>query len=213
MARIPETCAPVNARTLFQAELDEAVQSLCQTISARLNALLVATANHLVGRGHYVRRSKVSKRLRGEGKCCRCGSGRSRRFSRNGFRHREPLVTSWGEVPLEVPRVRCECGGSVKIDFGGLIRPYQRISNSVSSFHHHSKAVTAMSPLQFQKQIRLQEARRLMLGEDLDTASAGYRVGYNDAWHFNREYKRLLGLPPLRDVERLRKATRGSTFG
>ena len=76
---------------------------------------------------------------------------------------------------------------------------------SVSSFHQHFKAVTAMSPLQFQKQIRLQEARRLMLGEDLDAASAGYRVGYNDASHFNREYKRLFGLPPLRDVERLRE--------
>lgn len=137
MARIPETCAPVNARALFQAELDEAVQSLCQTISARLNALLVATANHLVGRGHYVRRSKVSKQLRREGKCCRCGSSRSRRFSRNGFRHREPLVTSWGEVPLEVPRVRCECGGSVKIDFGGLIRPYQRISSDVDTQIQH----------------------------------------------------------------------------
>jgi AraC-like DNA-binding protein len=79
---------------------------------------------------------------------------------------------------------------------------------SVSSFHHHFKAITAMSPLQFQKQMRLQEARRLMLGEGLDAASAGYRVGYSDASHFNREYKRLFGLPPLRDVERLREAAR-----
>jgi transposase-like protein len=131
MARIPETCAPVNARSVFEGQLDEAVQSLCQTISARLNALLVAIANYVVGRGHYVRRCKVSKRLRREGKCCRCGSSRSRRFSRNGFRRREPLVMSWGEVPLEVPRVRCKCGGSVKIDFGGLIRPYQRIGGDV----------------------------------------------------------------------------------
>jgi AraC-like DNA-binding protein len=84
----------------------------------------------------------------------------------------------------------------------------QELGMSVSSFHHHFKAVTAMSPLQFQKQIRLQEARRLMLGEDLDAASAGYRVGYNDASHFNREYKRLFGLPPLRDVERLRDTAR-----
>ena len=82
----------------------------------------------------------------------------------------------------------------------------QELGMSVSSFHHHFKDVTAMSPLQFQKQIRLQEARRLMLGEDLDAASAGYRVGYNDASHFSREYKRLFGLPPLRDVERLRSA-------
>jgi AraC-like DNA-binding protein len=88
----------------------------------------------------------------------------------------------------------------------------QGLGLSVSSFHHHFKAITAMSPLQFQKQIRLQEARRLMLGEGLDAASAGYRVGYNDASHFNREYKRLFGLPPLRDVERLRDAARESSF-
>lgn len=77
---------------------------------------------------------------------------------------------------------------------------------SVSGFHHHFKAVTAMSPLQFQKRMRLQEARRLMLGEDLDAASAGHRVGYGDTSHFNREYKRLFGEPPARDVERLREA-------
>ena len=77
---------------------------------------------------------------------------------------------------------------------------------SVSGFHHHFKAVTAMSPLQFQKRLRLQAARRLMLGEDLDAASAGHRVGYGDASHFTREYKRLFGAPPMRDVERLREA-------
>ncbi len=87
----------------------------------------------------------------------------------------------------------------------------QELGMSVSSFYHHFKAVTAMSPLQFQKHMRLQEARRLMLSEGLDAASAGYRVGYNDASHFSREYKRLFGLPPLRDVERLREAAREST--
>ena len=76
---------------------------------------------------------------------------------------------------------------------------------SVSSFHQHFKSVTAMSPLQFQKRLRLQEARRLMLGEDLDAASAAYRVGYNDAAHFSREYKSLFGDPPMRDVQRLRE--------
>ena len=75
---------------------------------------------------------------------------------------------------------------------------------SVSGFHHHFKSVTAMSPLQFQKQIRLQEARRLMLGEELDAASAGLQVGYDDASQFNREYKRLFGNPPQRDVAQLR---------
>jgi AraC-like DNA-binding protein len=82
----------------------------------------------------------------------------------------------------------------------------QELGMSVSGFHHQFKAVTAMSPLQFQKRLRLQEARRLMLGEHLDAASAGYRVGYDDASHFNREYKSFFGLPPMRDVERLREA-------
>ena len=84
---------------------------------------------------------------------------------------------------------------------------------SVSGFHHHFKAVTAMSPLQFQKRLRLQEARRLMLSENLDAASAAYRVGYNDAAHFNREYKSVFGDPPMRDVQRLREETVVSTFG
>jgi AraC-like DNA-binding protein len=81
----------------------------------------------------------------------------------------------------------------------------QELDMSVSGFHHHFKAVTAMSPLQFQKRLRLQEARRLMLSEDLDAASAAYRVGYQDASHFNREYKSLFGVPPMRDVQRLRE--------
>jgi AraC-like DNA-binding protein len=86
----------------------------------------------------------------------------------------------------------------------------RELGMSVSGFHHHFKAVTAMSPLQFQKRLRLQEARRLMLGEDLDAASAGYRVGYDDASYFNREYKSFFGIPPIRDVERLREAVRAS---
>jgi AraC-like DNA-binding protein len=81
------------------------------------------------------------------------------------------------------------------------------VGMSVSSFHHHFKAVTAMSPLQFQKRLRLQEARRLMLGEGLDAASAGYRVGYHNASHFNRDYKNMFGLPPMRDKERLQGGT------
>ena len=82
----------------------------------------------------------------------------------------------------------------------------RELGMSVSGFHHHFKAVTAMSPLQFQKRMRLQEARNLMLGEHLDAAGAGHRVGYGDASQFNREYKRLFGAPPARDAERLREA-------
>ena len=75
---------------------------------------------------------------------------------------------------------------------------------SVSGFHYHFKSVTAMSPVQFQKQIRLQEARRMMLGENLDVASASSRVGYEDPSYFSREYKKLFGAPPQRDIARLR---------
>ena len=82
----------------------------------------------------------------------------------------------------------------------------RELGMSVSGLRLHFKAVTAMSPSQFQKQLRLQEARRLLLSEDLDAASAAYRVGYHDASHFNREYKSLFGVPPMRDVHRLREA-------
>lgn len=80
----------------------------------------------------------------------------------------------------------------------------RELGMSVSGFHHHFKSVTSMSPLQFQKHLRLQEARRLMLGEDLDAASAGFRVGYEDPSHFSREYKRHFGAPPHGDIASLR---------
>ena len=83
----------------------------------------------------------------------------------------------------------------------------REIGMSVSGFHAHFKAVTAMSPLQFQKRLRLQEARRLMLTESLDATEAGFQVGYDDASHFSREYKRLFGDPPLRDIHVLRELT------
>lgn len=76
---------------------------------------------------------------------------------------------------------------------------------SVSSFHSHFKSATSMSPLQFQKQLRLQEARRLLLDENSDAAQAGFRVGYEDAAQFNREYKRHFGRPPKTDVQRMRQ--------
>ena len=77
---------------------------------------------------------------------------------------------------------------------------------SASTFYQRFRDVTGMTPLQFQKEVRLQEARRLLLEGDLDAATAGYRVGYNDPSHFSRDYKRMFGDPPVRDVERLRGA-------
>lgn len=81
----------------------------------------------------------------------------------------------------------------------------RELGMSVSGLHHRFKAVTAMSPLQFQKQLRLQEARRLMLMEDFDATSAAYRVGYHDPAYFNREYKSQFGAPPIRHVQRQRE--------
>ena len=81
----------------------------------------------------------------------------------------------------------------------------RELGMSASGFHARFKAVTNLSPLQYQKQLRLQEARRLMLGENLDAAEAGYRVGYDDPAYFSRDYKRHFGEPPMRDVERLRE--------
>ena len=80
----------------------------------------------------------------------------------------------------------------------------ERIGMSVSSLHHHFKAVTAMTPMQFQKQLRLHEARRLMFVERMDVGSAGYSVGYQSPSQFSREYSRLYGQSPLRDASAAR---------
>ena len=80
---------------------------------------------------------------------------------------------------------------------------------SPSSLHQHFRDATAMSPLQFQKQLRLQEARRLILTRSLDAATAGHSVGYESPSQFSREYKRLFGAPPQRDIERLRLQPQG----
>lgn len=107
----------------------------------------------------------------------------------NRIRRAITLIRSRYDEPLRIESLASELG------------------MSVSSLHHRFKEATAMSPLQFQKQIRLQEARRLMLGEELDATRAGLRVGYGDASYFNRDYKRLFGHPPGRDIQRLRLTT------
>ncbi|MDY3554917.1 AraC family transcriptional regulator [Gemmata sp. JC717] len=80
----------------------------------------------------------------------------------------------------------------------------RQVRMSPSAFHHHFKTVTALSPLQYQKRLRLQEARRLMLGDGLDAAAAAYRVGYESPSQFSREYRRLFGAPPRADVDAVR---------
>jgi AraC-like DNA-binding protein len=77
---------------------------------------------------------------------------------------------------------------------------------AVSTLHHHFRALTAMSPLQYQKQIRLQAARARMLADDVDAATVAFEVGYESASQFNREYSRLFGQPPVRDIRTLRSS-------
>jgi AraC-like DNA-binding protein len=92
---------------------------------------------------------------------------------------------------------------SIKADF---IKPMrvadlaEQASMSAASFHHHFKVVTSMSPLQYQKQLRLLEARRLMIAENSTAANAADRVGYESPSHFSREYARMFGAPPIQDV-------------
>jgi len=83
----------------------------------------------------------------------------------------------------------------------------QIASMGVSTLHHHFRMLTAMSPLQYQKQLRLQSARSLMLNNGLDAASAAFEVGYESATQFNREYSRFFGQPPMRDIKNLRETS------
>ncbi|GHO47029.1 AraC family transcriptional regulator [Ktedonospora formicarum] len=121
------------------------------------------------------------------------------------LRHLATLGEGSSPIARAVERLRQDFDRPLRVE-----QLAREIGMSVSGFHQHFKAVTALSPLQFQKRLRLQEARRLMLSEDLDAASAAYRVGYQDASHFNREYKSLFGVPPMRDMQRLREATKVS---
>ena len=84
-----------------------------------------------------------------------------------------------------------------------------RVNMSASTLHHHFRAVTTMSPLQYQKWLRLNEARRLMLTERLDATTAAFNVGYESPSQFSREYSRLFGAPPSRDIKSLNQITAG----
>ncbi len=81
----------------------------------------------------------------------------------------------------------------------------KQVNMSTSTFHHHFRTLTAMSPLQYQKWLRLNEARRLMLTEHADAATVAFHVGYESPSQFSREYGRLFGAPPLRDITSLRQ--------
>ena len=152
MVKIPESCSPVNARSQFEATMVEAEETLRRSMELYFIELLVSVVCHVLGRGYHRRRENVSRRLRREGKCCRCGSRASHRFSRNGFRERR-LLTRWGVLMIHLPRVRCECGGSVRLGFDDLLRPYQRVWDDVDA-QIQRWAAMALSLRQMRRELR-----------------------------------------------------------
>ncbi len=100
-----------------------------------------------------------------------------------------------------VEKLNCDFAAPLRVD---ELATEARMS--ASSLHEYFKKVTGMSPIQFQKQIRLQEARRLLLSGSIDAAEAAFQVGYESPSHFSREYARMFGLPPVRDIRRLRSS-------
>jgi len=194
----PATVSTVLVETgLFAAEPDDDIKALAVSLLdadlldavVRLTRLLDAPED-LPVIAPLIKREIIYRLLLGE------QGGRLRHIAAvDGRTHR---------IARAIEHLRAHQGKPLGIE--GVARQF---GMSISAFHHQFKAVTAMSPLQFQKQIRLQEARRLLLAGMADAARAGYQVGYDDPAHFSREYKRMFGAPPIRDVERLRGTASG----
>lgn len=109
--------------------------------------------------------------------------------------------TNTHKIAHVIRRMKANIAAPVRIDELASL-----VNMSPSSFHEHFKTVTAMSPLQYHKRLRLTEARQILLAENMDAASAAYRVGYESASQFSREYARMFGAPPMRDIAELRRA-------
>jgi hypothetical protein len=122
----------VNGGTLLCEAIAETHAYLGRLMSQRLNLRLSAAVDYLLGRGRYDRRAGVPADWEQAGRCHRCGSHRCEHFSRNG--HRPRTLGLWDCVlRLALPRVVCECGGSVQLDFAGLLRPYQRLGEDIDA--------------------------------------------------------------------------------
>ena len=105
---------------------------------------------------------------------------------------------------MAIARIKAHYAEPMKVDTLA-----KHANMSPSALHNHFKAVAAMSPIQYQKRLRLQEARRLLLAGATSAESVAYEVGYASAWQFSREYSRLFGQPPRRDVEHMHQGNRG----
>ena len=125
------------------------------------------------------------------------------RFLKGPYGHRMVQMAAHGGNMQRISQVI----EFLKLNFDKAIGIAQMIdvaNMSPSSFHAHFEEVTAMSPLQYQKRLRLLEARRMMLAEAVDASNAAYRVGYESPSQFSREYSRMFGAPPARDIESIR---------
>ena len=112
-------------------------------------------------------------------------------------------------LPIASPRIDAmmQAVSILRRDLGAPVRMEslaRQVGMSLSTLHRHFKTVTGLSPLQYLKQLRLHEAQRLMLMEDMRAASAALSVGYESVTQFSREYKRMFGEPPHRDIQRKR---------
>lgn len=120
----------VNAYPLLAQAFAAAQATVQHQMTAFLNAQLDAATDHLLGRGRHVRRARVPAHWEQQGGCCNCQTHRCGHFSRNGYRVRQLHCLHYA-LTLRLPRVVCHCGGSVALDFSGLLRPYQRLSDEV----------------------------------------------------------------------------------
>jgi putative transposase len=136
MSSVTRERRQLNSEALLSDAIAAGEEALAQMVVRRLNELLVMAVTYLLGRQSYERRAELASWEEMNGSCARCKSQRVRRFSRNGYRPRS-LLTPVGWIEFLLPRVRCECGGSVQLDWDGLMRPYQRISDGVDEEIRH----------------------------------------------------------------------------
>jgi transposase-like protein len=152
MTSIPFSPRSVNGREALEEAMQQGMQALCQTIDQYIIRWLDQAVTYLLGRELYVRRETIDPWLEQDAHCARCGSRVSHRFSRNGSRPRTLSFLDF-TLHLRLPRVICECGGSVRLDFGGFLRPYQRLADAVDE-RIHRWATLCLSLRQMQSELR-----------------------------------------------------------
>lgn len=130
MSSVGKERRQVNGKAMLKEAMAVGHTALVAAVSQHLNGLLIAAVTTLLGRDFHVRRHQVLPGIEQTGRCQRCQSHQSQRFSRNGYRERQ-LLTELGWISFSLPRICCECGGSVQIELDGFVRPYQRISDAV----------------------------------------------------------------------------------